>query len=229
MNSIVINDLLISFFLKKKHNFLFPFFSSICFYADLDSEYNSYIVIDSVPKTDYLTIKLRDKRDVSTQNPTPSPDNNETNKPTIKLESNQQLVGANGTGQRKDITNTSTTVKPSVVSDPLNADNAKQSSKTLLNSPKEASTVTDNVTESIFDEVDVPEESINKTIDSHKNLTLKLDYFNYYNTTTLVDKDRSTEFWSNGKNYTLSHLLSNSHRRAIVSKPEKTCFFFLFF
>lgn len=181
--------------------------------SDFDSAYNSYIVIDSVPKTDIFNIKLRDKRDVS--NPIPSIGKNETNQTPLTLDSSQHLLGVNGTGQRKDMPslNASTTT-PSNKSEPMN--NATKKSSTLLNSAI-PTTIPDEVTETIVDEIDVPEENINKTIANQKNLTLKLDYYNYYNTTTSVNKDRSLDFWSNIKNFTVSQLLSSSHRRAIVS------------
>lgn len=177
-------------------------------------------MINSVPKTDALSLKLRDKRDVVAPSTTSG---NGANKTTIALERSQPLLGVNGTGQRKDVSNANNTAaKASVVSDPLSADGTKKP-PILLNSTSPPSAV-DITTEAIVDAVDVPEEDIKKILDSKKNLTQKDDFYDYYNTSTVVDKARSESFWSSVKNFSVSHLLSSSHRRAIVclERAERT-------
>lgn len=187
--------------------------------SDFDPEYNSYIVIDSAPKTEPLAIKLRDRRDVKVAGgtiKTSDSGGNQTSPPIV--EDNQRLLGANGTGQRKDFSKTNDTVKPTVVSDPLNVNIAKQPPKGLTLESAVPANSTNDGNDSIIDAIDVPDGSISQAIDDHsKNLTLKTDYYQYYESATLVDKNKSDEFWSNMKNYTVSQLLSTSHRRAIVS------------
>lgn len=69
----------------------------------------------------------------------------------------------------------------------------------------------DDAYDSIISEIDKPFENINKTLKEN---------YQYYNSTTIVSKEKSLEYWSNLKNLTTSHLLSKSHRRAIVSKEN---------
>lgn len=168
-----------------------------------------------MPKTDALSFKLRERRDVSAPSTTSG---NGANQTAIALESSQPLLGVNGTGQRIDVSNANNTeAKASVVSDPLSADGTKKP-PVLLNSATPPSAV-EITTEAIVD-VDLPEDDIQKILDNHKNFTVKQDYYDYYNTSTVVDVKRSESFWASVNNFSVSHLLSSSHRRAIVSSES---------
>lgn len=172
------------------------------------------------------------KRDISQPTPatngtitvtsTPSPiaaDNQNVSHPAINLDIAPHLLGINGTGQRKDY---ASRVAP--FSDPAMPAGQIQSKKPLLGAvpiPK-ISDATENVendeNEQIVDSIDESDEAINKTINAHlSNSTLKTEYFQYYNSSMVVDKAKSNEYWSENRNFTTSSILSNSHRRAIVS------------
>jgi hypothetical protein len=67
--------------------------------------------------------------------------------------------------------------------------------------------------------IDAPIESINKTIEDHykgSHFEYKEDYFQYYNSTKFVDDTRTKQLWDSFQNFTVSALLSKSHRRAIT-------------
>lgn len=49
------------------------------------------------------------------------------------------------------------------------------------------------------------------------NTTKRMDNFQYYNTTLIVDKSKSSEYWSQTWNYTVSDRLSNTYREVVVS------------
>lgn len=156
-----------------------------------------------------------------------------------KVETPPRLLGANGTGQRKEY-NTTNSAKPITLptsetspaspSQQPTADNKSSSINKSLGaaqpnasqSPVETPVSEDQAT--LIGEVDEPEEAINKTVNEHlleEHLASQLpktDYFQYYNSTTHVDKNKSDEYWSQKKEYIISSILSKSHRRAIVSR-----------
>ncbi|KAL9880819.1 plexin domain containing lethal (1) G0289 isoform 1-T1 [Glossina fuscipes fuscipes] len=149
---------------------------------------------------------------------------------------NQPLLGANGTGQRKDVDHK---INPAaigtVLSDPIknvNITNEPADAK-KINQPIQKG-VTNNTTpatlvtptnfelnaaeeDKIIDTIDVPE---NDTIDilNQHNLTVNMttDHHNYYNSTVYVDPMEANKTWNQIKNITPSLMLSQSHRRAMT-------------
>lgn len=85
---------------------------------------------------------------------------------------------------------------------------------------KQTEPVVNEEQEKFIDEIDETEEAINKTIDGQSTYKIaeKQDYFQYYNSTTTVNKTKLDEYWNEQKDYTTSSILSKSHRRAIVSR-----------
>lgn len=153
-----------------------------------------------------------------------------------KVENPPRLLGVNGTGQRKDVSTmngTKSVALPTSVPtlSPSQQPSVDNKSSTINKSLDAAQTNLNQSTETpvsekedkLIDEIDEPEEAINKTVNEHlldehlaKQLP-KTDYFQYYNSTTTVDKNKSDEYWSQKKDYIVSSILSKSHRRAIVS------------
>lgn len=145
---------------------------------------------------------------------------------TPKVETAPRLLGVNGTGQRKDISALNGPKATDVVPpQPPIISNSKTSAinKSLgaAQSTKPIEAVVPDDEEKLIDEIDEPEETINKTVGEHySNQTQKTDYFQYYNSTTTTDKNNSDEYWAVKKEYIFSSILSKSHRRAIVRKQE---------
>lgn len=131
-----------------------------------------------------------------------------------------QLLGVNGTGQRKEYsTNITATKQTELTAKAANKSAPVVSAKPL---PTDASnpieTSLSDEYEKIVDAIDESDAAINKTINEHtSNSTQKKDFFQYYNSIAVADKNQSDEYWSDNKNYTVSNILSKSHRRAIVS------------
>lgn len=213
------------------------FLFSFSFHTDIETENSFQYHVIGNSNTNEFNFKLRDKREVDadkkpvipdpapvvpsptgTASPIQSNDGNRTQPST--LENNKQLLGVNGTGQRLNI---SATAKPPIVSEPLNSDGTKPTTgltaiKSIAapNTTVPSTVLESDLQDSIIDGVDAPEENINKTLRDNLNATLKDDYYQYYNSTTLVDKVASDKYWSDLSNFTTSGLLSKSHRRAIV-------------
>lgn len=147
-----------------------------------------------------------------------TPDNLKPEAPTPQS-TQQHLLGENGAGQWKYYPNDTKTV-----TEPLSSGNKTTSINkglgTVLQSTKQTemeASDTDEI-EKLIGTIDEPEEEINKTItDEPTNSTKKVDYFQYYNSTTMVNKNRSDEYWSEKKDYIISNILFKSHQRAIVS------------
>lgn len=153
--------------------------------------------------------------------------------PTVNL-NNTRLLGVNGTGQRKDVVNT---VKPTIVSEPISTDASKTTASNNNNNnnsnninknlgslnkneytTQSSTSIDDDLDSKILESVDMPSENFNRTLTEHfKNETFRYEHFQYYNSTTIVNEQKSLEYWGNMKNFTISPLLSKSHRRAIVS------------
>lgn len=142
---------------------------------------------------------------------------------TPKIENGVRLLGVNGTGQRKDYSTVNGKTILDVPSKSLATTSDNKSStinKSLgaVQSTKSTEQPINDDEEKLIDEIDEPEEAINKTVDEHlMNQTHKTDYFQYYNSTTITDKNKSDEYWAEKKDYIISGILSKSHRRAIVS------------
>lgn len=227
---------------KSFSSLLSSFFWIFLYSADIETNNNNYRyeVIGSLPNLESFNFKLRDKREVSVDNkpaapvsvsspsgssatPTKPNDGNQTQSITLENDS-KRLLGVNGTGQRLNITFTAP--KPAIVSEPLNPepDGTKPikgltsiKSMATPNTTATSTTMASDFDDQIIDSVDTPEENINKTIrDNNLNVTYKDDYYQYYNSTTLVDKEKSEKYWADLTNFTTSSLLSKSHRRAIV-------------
>lgn len=152
----------------------------------------------------------------STSIPTSSttPDKLKPETPTPQS-TQQHLLGENGAGQRKYYPNDTKTVSESLSSGNKTTSINKGLGAVLQSTKQTEMEVTD--TDDIGN-IDEPEEAINKTItDELTNSTKKVDYFQYYNSTIMVNKNKSEEYWSEKKDYIISSILSKSHRRAIVS------------
>lgn len=149
------------------------------------------------------------------------------NKPAINLESTPHLLGVNGSGQRNEY---ASRVAP--LADPPLPAVQTQSKKPLLGAvpiPKISEVAVDDETEKIIESIDESEAEIN---DRLSNVTLKSEFFQYYNSSLVVDKAKSDDYWSEKRNYTTSSILSNSHRRAIVSvlhSPSLFCLLFYYY
>lgn len=149
------------------------------------------------------------------------------------------LLGVNGTGQRK-ISSATNGTKPIALppsSVPTSASpsqqpstNADNKSSSTINKSLSASHVEqaieaalDDIQDKLIGDIDESEEAINQTVNKHfteehlGSQVPKTDYFQYYNSTTVVDKNKSDEYWTQKKDYIISSILSKSHRRAIVS------------
>lgn len=152
-----------------------------------------------------------------------------------KVENPVRLLGANGTGQRKEYNTTNSAgpvslPSPASPSQQPSAENKSSSINQSLgavqtnSSQPPVETPVSDIEEADLDKIDTPIEAINKTIQDHldkEHLVTQLpktDYFQYYNSTTFVDKNKSDEYWSQKKEYIVSSILSKSHRRAIVSR-----------
>lgn len=165
-------------------------------------------------------------------------------KDPVTVTNSPHLLGENGAGQRKDYSTVGDT-KPSITA--INpaavaattataaasaADNDSKFTATKnlgsIHSIKTSETEVSGENKKAVDTVDESDDAINKTINEHlTNSTQKSDYYQYYNSTAAVDKNKSDEYWSYDKNYTVSNILSKSHRRAIVSHINLIQFFFI--
>lgn len=155
-------------------------------------------------------------------------------------DSTPHLLGENGHGQRKDYSTINGTTKaPTVSVEPSNADNKATKINKSLGAVATAipTPITDDIAlpgnddlDRLIGNIDEPEEAINQTITDHINeaKTGKVDYFQYYNSTTIVDKGKSDEYWNAKREYVVSSILSKSHRRAIVSAYWSLDFFGVF-
>uniref|UniRef100_A0A1A9WT35 PSI domain-containing protein n=1 Tax=Glossina brevipalpis TaxID=37001 RepID=A0A1A9WT35_9MUSC len=150
---------------------------------------------------------------------------------------NQQLLGVNGTGQRKDIDHRNNPAAiGTVLSEPIkSANNTNESLDTKkINQPIQKGATNTTTTpgtlisptkieldateeEKIIDSINVPE---NDTIDILKKHNLLVnfttDHHNYYNSTVYVDPVEANKTWNLIKNITPSLMLSQSHRRAMT-------------
>lgn len=171
---------------------------------------------------------------------TPTASTTKTESPTPQS-TQQHLLGVDGAGQRKYYPNDTKTAgsdpasavapaadnKTPTVNKSLGAVQQPSTSPTppMTKQNETEATDTDDI-EKLVSSIDEPEEAINKTItDELTNSTKRVDYFQYYNSTTLVDKNKSDEYWSATKDYTISSILSKSHRRAIVSIAQQPIVF----
>lgn len=141
------------------------------------------------------------------------------NEPTSMKKENttfrdRPLLGINGTGQRKDNLGT---VKPIVVSEPINPQTLNKTTILLPNwrQDERPSNLDDELS---FDKFDTADYESNQTLTTNNITTFKEDHHIFYNSTTAtVDESVINKYWSDLKNLTTSTLLSKSHRRAMVS------------
>ncbi|XP_055716973.1 plexin domain-containing protein 1 isoform X2 [Phlebotomus papatasi] len=133
--------------------------------------------------------------------------------PVLK-DSSQQLLGVNGTGQRKVYP---TTPLPTKVSDPININtpqdsnaSGNQSLNKFLGSEISGE---DDITVDNIDKFDV---DMNKTLLEHNITQFKEEYHVYYNSTVIEDPDMANKIMATFGNLTVSTLLSKSHRRAMT-------------
>ncbi|XP_055302223.1 plexin domain-containing protein 2 isoform X2 [Sitodiplosis mosellana] len=167
-----------------------------------------------------------------TSTPTSLTTSDKTKTETPTPQSTQQhLLGVDGAGQRKYYPNdTKMASEPASVltaAAGTASDNkgpmmnkslgtVQQSSTSTTKAIDTEATDSDDI-EKLIGSIDEPEEAINKTItDELTNSTKKVDYFQYYNSTMVVNKNKSDEYWSAKKDYIISSILSKSHRRAIT-------------
>lgn len=163
----------------------------------------------------------------------------QTDLPNVETPS-RPLLGVNGTGQRKDLSTlngtkpialppTSVSTLASPAQQPsTNAENKSSTINKSLGAPQPnldpaIESELEKIQDTLIGDIDESEEAINKTVNEHlaeehlESQVPKTDYFQYYNSTTVVDKNRSDAYWSQKKDYIISSILSKSHRRAIVS------------
>lgn len=119
-----------------------------------------------------------------------------------------QLVGVNGTGQRKDYS----TQRP-ILADTI----ATATKPLLLGSRAAAAAAAEFPAEDIpWDSFDQPEEETNSTLTMHNITTIQQDFHVYYNSSIAVDAVAAQKHRDTITNLTISNLLSKSHRRAMV-------------
>lgn len=169
-------------------------------------------------------VQYRAKRDADTQiAPVVNSSNAPTLSPSTKVNAKDvpdattvapQLLGTNGTGQRKDYSIPVAASKPLLSAQPTLLGDANPNGNASANPTL---TVHDD-NDGFIDSIDEPEEAFNKTRDENaKGLKQQEDYWLYYNSSNVVDTARAKELWDSFQNHTVSSLLSKSHRRAIVS------------
>uniref|UniRef100_A0A1A9VWY2 PSI domain-containing protein n=1 Tax=Glossina austeni TaxID=7395 RepID=A0A1A9VWY2_GLOAU len=148
---------------------------------------------------------------------------------------NQPLLGANGTGQRKDLDHkTNPAAIGTVLSDPIKSVNITNEpadtkkinqpiQKGVANNTTPATLVTPtnfelNAAEEdkIIDTIDVPENDTINILKQHDLTVNMTDHHNYYNSTVYVDPLEANKTWNLIKNITPSLMLSQSHRRAMT-------------
>ncbi|GAB0100567.1 Plexin domain-containing protein [Sergentomyia squamirostris] len=136
-----------------------------------------------------------------------------TSDPILK-DSSQQLLGVNGTGQRKIYP---TTPLPTKVSEPINIntpqESSAQSNQTLGKFLGDEINGDDDITLDNIDKFDV---DMNKTLLEHNITQFKEEYHTYYNSTVIADPEMANKLMTTFGNLTVSTLLSKSHRRAMT-------------
>lgn len=194
-----------------------------------ESQTSSTAAVATTPTVSAQTQDINNKKVDASTTPVVAPDN---------TASPPHLFGENGHGQRHDY-NTSTTGvdnnntnivtkgttttilgSTSAGTESQNTDNNKATiNKSLCIPESGAAAGKSSDLDDLIGCIDEPEEAINQTISDHHfaNETRKVDYFQYYNSSLIVDKNQSDEYWSAKKDYIVSNILSKSHRRAIVS------------
>lgn len=140
------------------------------------------------------------------------------NEPTSMKKENstfrdRPLLGVNGTGQRKDIMGT---VKPIVVSEPINPQTTNKTTMLRWRQGEEKASDLDD--ELSFDRFDTADYDSNQTLTKNNITASREDHHIFYNSTiSIVDESVINKYWTDLKNLTTSALLSKSHRRAMVS------------
>lgn len=134
------------------------------------------------------------------------------------LDNTRPLLGVNGTGQLKDLTDPT---KPPIVSEPINPyDASAAKTKTSTTSSVVPASSNDNSPRTAIDDwidnVDISRDETDKLVKKN-NFTAKEDDHMYYKSLVLVDNDYVTKYWGNFEQFKTDELLSQSYRRAFVS------------
>lgn len=143
------------------------------------------------------------------------------------------LLGANGTGQRKDYTlvpfkpgaEPITVPTPTAINTSLDVAKSKLLTKLTASegystntSTTSTTTVPDPLSDAInIDTVERSEADLNTTLQNFNITQTQEDYHTYYNSVWTTDKNASEAYWKRLDAMNVSSLLSNSHRRATVS------------
>lgn len=206
-----------------------------------NNAYHTYET-DGLP-IDNSIINFRAKRQVDTQiapvvninnAPTPGPVVTVATKLSPKDVVNTPLLGVNGTGQRKDYS-----IQKPTLSTEIKSNDSQQSTsestvtsvgkanlgKTLDKTYMTASPATAGISEltdddDLVDKADIPMDTFNATINAtlaKEGFKYKDDYFQYYNASQVYNTSYAQDLYNSFQNFTVSSLLSKSHRRAIVS------------
>uniref|UniRef100_A0A1Q3F5L9 Putative extracellular protein tem7 n=1 Tax=Culex tarsalis TaxID=7177 RepID=A0A1Q3F5L9_CULTA len=140
------------------------------------------------------------------------------------------LLGANGTGQRKDYTlvpfkpgaEPITVPTPTAINTSLDVAKSKLLTKLTASegyatnsSTTSTTTVPDPLSDAInIDTVERSEADLNTTLQNFNITQTQEDYHTYYNSVWTTDKNASEAYWKRLDAMNVSSLLSNSHRRA---------------
>ncbi|KRF93831.1 plexin domain-containing protein 2 isoform X1 [Drosophila mojavensis] len=145
---------------------------------------------------------------------------------------NVHNVGVNGTGQRKDLSSSSSgdianstngtasiNVSAAVPSAPpkktqLMASQPMQYPKKVASQAAQATTTT-TTDRALIDDVDVSDEVITKEANKSQ-LTRYEDHYDYYRSLLYENKSETDEIWSQYRNIPENSMLSSSHRRAMT-------------
>ncbi|XP_055536631.1 plexin domain-containing protein 2 [Wyeomyia smithii] len=133
-----------------------------------------------------------------------------------------QLLGYNGTGQRKDysIVSIKPGAEPTTVSTPsggsvINVSVEARGGLGVARVGDGSTTTVDPLSDAInIDTVERSEADLNTTLQNHNIIYQQEDYHTYYNSVWTTDKSASEAYWKRLDNMNVSSLLSNSHRRA---------------
>lgn len=163
---------------------------------------------------------------------------------SMPVVTSRPLLGVNGTGQRKSLATEPLSIKPTVVSDPINVTAAADQTatkKVIFKAQPPLSTTTFDAAASTstapflraataeptdsskfydglinIDEVDKEEGLSNETISKHNITEISQQYHFFYNSSHEQDVEQVQNYYKSLTNLKTSELLSKSHRRAMV-------------
>lgn len=93
--------------------------------------------------------------------------------------------------------------------------------KVMATSLNSSSGVSESDIDRTIGMVEVSESETNKTLEAHKIKNITTDHHTYYNSTMYVNEKEVADAWETVKNIPPSQMLSQSHRRAMVSHKKK--------